>query len=347
MTKTKNTNNQGLALQLREDSFAPLSDRLQLINKDIPTPNKGQVLIKVLASPINPSDLVYLQGNYGLPPVANTFAGFEGCGIVEKANAGIYGKWLEGKRVAMGAQAGFDGFWGNYALTRATNCLPLRDDIDDIQGSTLIVNPLTSVCLVERAKALGSKTIIVNAGASQVGKGVIRYCKLLGNIQVIATVRSEQNVQKLKQLGATHVLLTTASNYNEQLKELAKQTRAKVLLDAVAATDTAATLKQMPNGSTAIVYGRLTETHSNYGGEYGVADLIFRDCRIEGFWLATFMRRAKPWQILKLSRKVQKLFAQGIFNTDIYGTFGFEDFIPALEHYAEHKSDGKVILVPK
>lgn len=346
MPNTKAANNQGFALQLQEDTHAPLSDRLKRINKDIPTPNKGQVLIKVLASPINPSDLVYLQGNYGLPPVANTFAGFEACGIVEKANAGLYGKWLQGKRVAVAAQAGFDGFWGNYALTRASNCLPLREDIDNVQGSTLIVNPLTSVCLVERAKALGTKTIIVNAAASQVGKGVIRYCKLLGNIQVIATVRSEQNVAVLKQLGANHVLLTTDPDYNEQLKTLAKQTKARVLLDAVAATDTAATLKQMPNSSTAIVYGRLTETHSDFGGEYGVADLIFRDCHIEGFWLATFMRRAKSWQILSLSRKVQKLFADGVFNTDIYGTFGFDDFLPALEHYAEHKSDGKVILVP-
>ena len=338
--------NQGFALKLQDDPYAPLSSRLALINKDIPTPNKGQVLVRVLASPINPSDLVYLHGQYGLPPVEHTFAGFEACGIVEKANAGIYGKWLKGKRVAMAAQAGFDGFWGNYAITRATNCLPLRNDIDDIQGSTLIVNPLTSVCLVERAKALGAKTIIVNAAASQVGKGVIRYCKLLGNIKVIATVRSEQNVNILKELGAHHVLLTTDQNYQEKLKTLAKQTKAKVLLDAVAAEHTAATLKLMPNSSTAIIYGRLTETHSNYGGEYGVADLIFRDCRIEGFWLATFMRRAKPWQILSLSRKVQKLFAQGVFNTDIYGTFGFEDFLPALEHYAEHKSDGKVVLVP-
>ena len=186
---------------------------------------------------------------------------------------------------------------------------------------------------------------LINAAASQVGKGVIRYAKLV-NIKVIATVRSQQNVKVLKQLGADHVLLTTDNNYKQQLKELAKQHKAKVLLDAVAAEDTAATLKLMPNSSTAIVYGRLTETHSNYGGEYGVADLIFRNCRIEGFWLATFMRQANPWQILSLSRKVQKLFAEGIFNTDIYGTFGFDDFLPALEHYAEHKSDGKVILKP-
>ena len=337
--------NRGFALKLVEQNDAPLTERLEVIEKELPQLNPGQVLVKVLASPINPSDLVYLQGNYGVAPASGIFAGFEGCGIVVKANAGLYGKWLVGKRVAMASQAGFDGFWSHYGVTRALNCLPLRKDISDEQGATLIVNPLTSVCLIERAKALGAQTVIVNAAASQVGKGVIRYAKLAG-VKVIATVRSEANVATLKKLGADQVLLTTSSDHGQELKALAKQMKARVLLDAIAAQDTAQTLHCMPNGSTAIVYGRLTETHSSYGGEYGVGDLIFRDCKVEGFWLATFMRTAKPWQIISLSRKVQKLFAQGVFNTDIYGTFGFDDFTQALAHYAVNKSDGKVIFKP-
>lgn len=340
-----NTSNKGFAVRLLDDE-SPLTDRLELIEKPVPEPQKGQVLVEVLASPINPSDLVFLQGNYGVEPQENIFAGFEACGIVRKANAGLYGKWLEGKRVAMAAQAGFDGFWGKYAVTKITNCLPLRKELSDEQGATLIVNPLTSVCLVERARALKSPAVIVNAAASQVGKGIIRYAQQVG-IKVIATVRSASNVDILKQLGADAVLLNTLEDYPETLKYTAKRFNARVLIDAVAAEETAAVMRLMPPSSTAIVYGRLTETHSNYGGEYGVADLIFRDCRIEGFWLATFMRRASPWQILKLSNKVQKLFAEGIFDTDIYAKVGFEGFKAALEHYAEHKSDGKVILLPQ
>jgi NADPH:quinone reductase-like Zn-dependent oxidoreductase len=343
--QSKHQPNRGFALKLIEDQHSELTERLALIEKPIPQPGPGQVLVKVLASPVNPSDLVYLQGNYGVEQTANAFAGFEGCGVVVNANAGFYGHYLQGKRVAMAAQAGFDGFWGNYALTRATNCLPLRQDISDEQGATLIVNPLTSVCLVERAMALSSKAVILNAAASQVGKGVIRYAKLAG-VKVIATVRSPANVEVLQKLGADQVLLTTDPDYAQTLKQLAKQMQATVLLDAVAAQDTALVLHQMPEGSTAIIYGRLTETHARFGGEFGVADLIFRNCRIEGFWLATFMRHAKPWQIIGLSRKVQKLFAEGIFTTDIYGVFSFDNFLPALAHYAENKSEGKVILKP-
>lgn len=343
MKNIDKTMNRGFSLKLIDDLDAPSSARIELQEKEIPKLQKGQVLIKMLASPVNPSDLVYLMGHYGLPPQNGAFVGFEGCGVVIKANAGIYGKWLEGKRVAVSAQPGKDGVWANYAITKANFCLPLRNDISDEQAATIIVNPCTSVCLVERAKELGATAIVVNAAASQVGKGVVRYAKMQG-IKTITTVRSAANVKVLKQLGADHVLLTTDESYADDLKSICRELNANVLLDSVATQDTPQILHAMPSHSTAIVYGRLNETRDPLGGLFSVGDVIFRDIKIEGFWLATYIGRAKPWQVLALSRKVQKLFAQGIFQTDIYGTYSFEDFPAALDHYAVNKSDGKVIL---
>ena len=338
-------NNKGFSLNFIEDMDAPLSDRIVLTEKSIPKLNPGEVLVKMIASPINPSDLVYLMGKYGVPPVDGAYAGFEGCGEVIAENAGLYGKYLKGKRIALFGTPGKDGVWAKYAITKVNYCLPLRDDISDTQASTVIVNPCTSVCLIERAIELKSKAVVINAAASQVGKGCIRYAKMKG-IRTIATVRSEANVEVLKKLGADHVLLTTADDYRQQLKQLANELKAKVLLDAVADKDTPQVMSCMPKGSTGVVYGRLTETHDPVGGQFSVADVIFRDQRIEGFWLATYIGRAKPWKVIGLSRKVQKLFAEGVFQTDIYGEFDFESFPAALEHYAENKSDGKVILKP-
>ena len=344
--KQASDKNIGFALALSEDESLLSSQRITLIEKDMPELEKGQVMVKMLASPVNPSDLVYLLGKYGLPPQDNAYCGFEGVGIVVDANAGLYGKWLIGKRVAISAQPGIDGVWAKYAVTKANFCLPVRNDIPDEQAATLIVNPCTSVCLIDRAKALGAKAVVINAAASQVGKGAIRYAKLLG-INTIATVRSEANVNVLTQLGADVVLNTTAENFDEQLKNIAYQYKATVLLDAVAADDTPRALKSMPKGSTAIVYGRLTETHDPIGGKFSVADVIFRNSKVEGFWLATYIGKAKPWQVLALSRKVQKLFASGVFKTDIYASVGFNNFAKAIDHYANNKSDGKVILLPQ
>lgn len=338
--------NIGFALQLNDDQSLPSSARIQLLEKDLPALRKGQVLVKMLASPVNPSDLVYLLGKYGLAPNNGAYVGFEGCGIVVDANAGLYGKWLIGKRVAISAQPGIDGVWAKYAITKANFCLPVRKSLSDEQAATIIVNPCTSVCMVERAKTLGAKAIVVNAAASQVGKGVIRYAKMMG-IKTIATLRSESNVDVIKKVGADVVLLTTDVDYQQQLKEACKRLNATVLLDSVAAEDTPTVLKAMPNNATAIVYGRLTETFDPIGGLFSVADVIFRNIKIEGFWLAKYIGDAKPWQVISLSRKVQKLFEQGIFLTDIYASVNFADFPKALDHYAKHKSDGKVILKPQ
>lgn len=336
---------QGFALVLNDNSELAPSQRIKLVDKTLPQLKPGQVLVKMLAAPVNPSDLVYLLGKYGLAPQDGAFVGFEGCGIVEEANAGLYGKWLKGKRVALSGQPGIDGVWAEYAITKANYCLPVRKELSDVQAATIIVNPCTAVCLVERATALGSKAIVINAAASQVGKGAIRYAKLKG-IKTIATVRSKANVETLQALGADCVLLTTQDNFDESLKYWASKLQAKVLLDAVAADDTPRVLKAMPNSSTAIIYGRLTETYDALGGLFSVADVIFRDIRIEGFWLAKYIGDASALQVLALSAKVQKLFAQGIFKTDIYASVGFSNFPQALNHYAQHKSDGKVILIP-
>lgn len=337
--------NTGFSLALKDDQSLPSSARITLCDKPVAKLRKGQVLVKMLASPVNPSDLVYLLGKYGLAPNNGAYVGFEGCGIVVDANAGLYGKWLIGKRVAVSAQPGIDGVWAKYAVTKANFCLPVRKSLSDEQAATIIVNPCTSVCLVERAKTLNAKAIVINAAASQVGKGVIRYAKMLG-IKTIATVRSEGNVEVLKDLGADSVLLTTSEEFQEELKRACKEFKATVLLDSVASEDTPNTLKAMPNNSTAIVYGRLTETFDPVGGLFSVSDVIFRNIKIEGFWLAKYIGDSNPWQVISLSRKVQKLFEQGIFHTDIYASVNFDGFPEALDHYAKHKSDGKVILKP-
>lgn len=337
--------NKGIALNLVNDFDAPFSERIRILEKPMPELEPGQVLVKMLAAPINPSDLVYLKGHYGLPPVNGAFAGFEGCGVVVSANAGIYGKWLTGKRVAVSAQPGKDGVWAEYAVTKANYCLPVRKEISDVQASTIIVNPCTSVCLVERALKLGAKAVVINAAASQVGKGVIRYAKMVG-LKTIATVRSSNNVAVLQQLGVDVVILNTDDDYKQQLKTACKQLQASVLLDAVADIDTPTIMSCMMKQSTAIVYGRLTEIQDPIGGQFSVSDVIFNAHKVEGFWLAKYMGDANPWQVLSLSKKVQRLFAQGIFSTDIYGEFGFANFVDGLTHYAEHKSDGKAILKP-
>lgn len=131
-----------------------------------PTPEKGQVLIKLRIASVNPSDLHFIKGEYGQPRRKGAPAGFEGCGDVVAAGKGA--ERLIGKRVAFAVSLGGSGAWAEYALTDAVACIPLRSDVSDVNGSAQIVNPLTAMAMVDIAAKDGD-AFVISAATSQLG----------------------------------------------------------------------------------------------------------------------------------------------------------------------------------
>lgn len=332
-----------LVLKQVDDPLAPPSARLELVERPVPQAGPGQVLIRMEAATANPSDLYYLEGTYGVAPAYGRAAGFEGVGRVVASGGGLLGHWLKGKRVAC-ASADGDGTWAEYMLCSVKTCLPVAESIPAPQACTLIVNPFTAWALLDRAEALGSRAVIQNAAASQVGKLVIRLAKRRG-MQVISTVRREEQREALQAIGADHVLVTKDPDFDEQLRRLAAQLKARVFLDAVGGSDTARVLSAMPNKSTAIVYGRLSaDLDDPYGGRFPVEGLIFQGKALEGFWLSTALPKLGVMGIMKRSKELQKLFAQGALSTDVAATHDLADYPAGLDAYAKAMSAGKHIL---
>ncbi|MCP4170051.1 MAG: alcohol dehydrogenase catalytic domain-containing protein, partial [Fuerstiella sp.] len=87
---------------------------LQCVQRDRPSPQHGEVLVRMLASPVNPSDLMFIRGVYGLEPHLPQSPGFEGVGVVEASGGGLRGKLFRGKRVAVLNRAG--GNWSEYTV---------------------------------------------------------------------------------------------------------------------------------------------------------------------------------------------------------------------------------------
>lgn len=327
-----------------DDMEAPPSTRVELVEKDIPAPGPGEVLIRVEASPCNPSDLMYLMGLYGIPPRYGMAAGFEGCGVVEKSGGGFFAGLMKGKRVAFVSAGQGDGCWAEYFVTSAKACMPVDKAIPAEQAATFIINPFTAFGLLDRAKELGATAIIQNAAASQVGRLVIRIAKMRG-IPVISTVRRQAQKDALEAIGAEHVLITTDADFDASLKSLAEQLKARVLLDSVSGKDTARVLMAMPNGSTAIVYGGLSVDRSDpYGGRYPLGAMIFAGAKLEGFWLSKALPALGVRRILSRSKEIQRLLKKGALETSIRSVSSIEDYPAAMDAYAAEMSGGKVIL---
>ncbi len=332
------------AIQIENTNPDPLIaiQNLKVVEKPIPKPGPGQVLIKIEAAPCNPSDLLFIQGLYGVKKAMPAVPGWEGAGTVVDCGPGVLGWWLKGKRVASAGQAAGDGTWAEYYVAEAKACVPLTDKVSFEQGATLIINPLTAVGMVETATAEGHQAIIQNAALSQVGRMVSALARKKG-IPVVNIVRRADQEEELKSSGEKWIINSEAGDFEESLKKVAASLNATLAFDAVAGEMTGKILAAMPRGSKVLVYGALSKSPCK-----GISplSLIFEKKKIEGFWLTEWIRKSGFIHIFQATRAVQKLIESGEFQTKIRKQTGFDGWKSELLDYQGAMTAGKVILNP-
>lgn len=306
----------------------------------VPQPGPGQVLIRMAASPINPSDLSFLRGNYGVKKEFPVVPGFEGSGVVVAAGSGLLPRLWLGKRVACASDNRLNGTWAEYMVTSAQRCVPLMGSVSDEQGSMLLANPLTALAFFDRIKKEAIKGVVVNAAASALGRMIIRMGQKQG-IAVVAVVRKEQQIGELSKMGATVCLNSEAPDFAEQLKTHTHQHQATLFLDAVAGPVSQTILQAMPKGSWAWVYGSLSLSDTPMSS----GTLIFEQKVIRGFWLSQVLAEKSFWKAFMDTRRVQRLL-EGTLDTHIQGRYGFDDPNTAVVRYKENMSGGKVLFIP-
>mmetsp|Transcript_30831 Transcript_30831/g.47228 ORF Transcript_30831/g.47228 Transcript_30831/m.47228 type:complete len:280 (+) Transcript_30831:26-865(+) len=253
----------------------------------------GQVLIKVEAAVINPSDLYRMQGDYDDNDdlyYPNT-AGVEGSGTVTASGGGFMANRLVGKRVGF-VRGDEYGSYGEYSITKAMQCIPLDDKISWEQGACSFVNPVTAVGLLDVARKHNVKACIQNGAASQLGRMIIRLFKEQG-IPLINIVRREEQVTLLKEkYGADYVLNSTDENFDKELYNLSKQLKCNVALECVAGKETGRLIQCLSENGVCINYGKLSEEDI---GPINPIVFIFRCQRLESFFLPTWLESKWIW----------------------------------------------------
>jgi len=162
-------------------------------------PAVGEVLVRLLAAPINPADLNTIEGTYGVKPALPAVPGVEGCGVVEASGAADF---QPGDRVIFLRRA---STWATHTTVPADALFKVSACIDPLQAAMLKVNPATAWRLLHGFDALGQGDWIVqNLGNSAVGRCVIQLARDLG-IRTVSFVRRTEVADDLRQLGADHV----------------------------------------------------------------------------------------------------------------------------------------------
>ncbi|WP_394652282.1 zinc-binding dehydrogenase [uncultured Sphingomonas sp.] len=223
---------------------------LSLETVEVSDPADDEVVVKVEAAPINPSDLGLLLGPADVSTLEQADGalrfkvapnrlggvkarlgqsmpvGNEGAGTVVAAGASA--KALEGKRVGMIGGAMF----ADYRKIKARDVVPLPEGATAADGASMFVNPLTALGFVETAKMEGHKAIVHTAAASNLGQMLQKIC-LADGVPLVNIVRSEEQAAVLRGIGATHVLNSKDADFLAQLQVAIDETGATIAFDAI------------------------------------------------------------------------------------------------------------------
>ncbi len=202
----------------------------------IPVPKKDELLIKVLAAPINPRDY-YIPTAKDLPyPLT---PGDEGSGVVVRSGGGFMANRMVGKRVAFlrtwskHNTGPPNGSYAEYCITSVNYAFELDKTISDEQVACSIVNPTSALGLMERLKELKAKAVVQTGAASQIARMMIKLAPSY-KMTFINIVRRQEQVELLKnEYNQTHVLNSSDPDFIEQFRALAYELNARHCLECV------------------------------------------------------------------------------------------------------------------
>jgi NADPH2:quinone reductase len=249
-----------------------------------PAPDVGEVVVRVDAAPINPSDLVLMLGPADLETARQTGTatrpvltatlperampalaarvgqampvGNEGAGVVVAAGSSPAAQALLGKTVAMMG----GGMYAQYRKVKVEACLPLAEGTTAEAGASAFVNPLTALCFVETMRREGHKALVNTAAASNLGQMLTRLCAKDG-VPLVNVVRSADQVQLLRGLGSEHVVDSSSPAFLHELTEALVATGATIGFDAVAGGKLAGQIL----GAMEAAVNRTATSYSRYG----------------------------------------------------------------------------------
>jgi len=315
-------------------------DVIEAVPFEKPELLEGQVLLELLAAPINPSDVLTLTGQYGILPPLPATGGGEGVGRIVEHGPGVTAPEI-GQTVLLPFGI---GTWATHLVADAKALVSLPNDVDPIQLSMITVNPPTaSLLLSEFVDLQEGEWVIQNAANSGVGSYLIGLAKLRG-LKTVNVVRRESLVAPLLEAGADVVLVdgeVDGKSLAERVSTATDDAPIRLGIDAVGGAATNRIGEALTEGATIVNYGAMS-------GEPCIvhpANIVFKDITVRGFWLVIWLRTATLSQQQELYGMLTGLMGQGKLSTAIDSTYSVKDIKKAVAVAAGGQRNGKVVVV--
>ena len=312
--------------------------RMELVEKQMPDPKPGQIIVRVEATPINPSDHGVMFGWSNMAAATSTGSGKEtvltapvpeqgmrmmkarigqalpvgneGAGTVVAAGEGEYAQSLIGRTVAvMGG-----GMYGEYRAVDAMMALPLHEGNTAVEGASSFVNPLTALSFLETMRLEGHTAIVHTAAASNLGQMLNRICQADG-VELVNIVRKQEQEDILRGMGAKYIVNSSKDSFMPDLIDAIHETGATLGFDATGGGKLASDILTAMEGAAArtpgaysiygsvahkqvYLYGGLDTTPTVLSRGYGMA------WGVGGWLLPNFLAKAGQDVAIRLRQRV-------------------------------------------
>ncbi|XP_017333737.2 enoyl-[acyl-carrier-protein] reductase, mitochondrial isoform X1 [Ictalurus punctatus] len=319
------------------------SQVVQLETHKLPALEAKSALVKMLAAPINPSDINMIQGTYAILPDLPAVGGNEGVGQVLEVGSQVQtvkvGDWVIPRDAGLGT-------WRTAAVFSEDDLVTVPSDISVLSAASLGVNPCTAFRMLSDFESLmPGDTVIQNAANSGVGQAVIQIAAAKG-IHTISVVRDRPDLQqltdRLKAIGATYVIKEETLRKPE-MKDIFKVCpRPKLALNGVGGKSATELLRHLQTGGTMLTYGGMAKQPVTVP----VGALIFKDVKVRGFWVTQWKRDHKHDEALRVMlEELCTLIRAGKLSAPPCTEVGMKDFHKALDNAMKPYISSKQILV--
>lgn len=344
------------------DQLSDGFDRVRVVDTPVPEPGPGQLRVRMRLSPVNPSDLNFIRGDYARalerliwnhghdefcydpgrtqpsprPPYS---LGGEGVGIVDACGPGVPEAAFAGRRVAVVAGPPM-GAWQDYTIVAAQRALPVPEPVSDETAAMFIVNPLAAYAMVHEILQVRPGTwLLQDAAGSALGKMVVRMGRLAG-FHTINVVRGSMHREALTALGADVVVDTDSQSLVEEVSRATGGRGADYALDCVGDDLAAEMLRCLTLGGHMVVFGTLANSPITLPSR----DMMMPVTRLSGFFAPNWLALQPPDKLPGIFAKMGQLAMQGAFQAPVDAIYALEQMREALAASQVKGRMGKILL---
>ena len=294
--------------------------------------NENKILIEVICFPINPADILLIEGKYANKPKLPSLMGAECVARVKRIGNNIR-KFKLGDIVLPLVRDN----WVEEKIVTENEIIKLPNNIDVEQACMLKVNPATAYLMLNNyVKVKQGDFIIQNASNSSVGNYVIQLAKLY-DINTINLVRRKEVISTLKDYGANYVFKL---NLNQKEESFIKSSNPKLFIDAVAGEHVNTIASLLTDNSTIINYGLLSGENIQLNPHY----TIFKNIILKGFWLSLWLNKMSIEEKNKLYSYLSELIIRKVLFTKVEKVFHINNIKEAIDAASDFNRDGKILV---